>query len=375
MIVFGPQSAVVLLLLVAAFGGLAYGMARRGRLLLRLGSGVLAFAIASVFGMALVNRFYDYYQTWGDLYNDLAGHQPGLAALPPTGGRALAPGGERAKNGLLVSAPIGGSKSGISRDGLVYLPPEYFQPQFADVKFPVLELMHGSPGRPTDWQTGLHLTETYKDLLAKKKAKPAILVVPDINGTAGGATGSQCLDHPGGVQNDTYLSQDVPADVIGKFRAQPVGAHWGVAGFSEGGFCAANLALRHPQVYAVSGVMSGYFQPLPERGVDPFHGDAQARLANDPMWLLSRTSVGGPIPSFWLMAGSSDRGDTMEAQLFKSVLLQHGENAPLVLIPRARHTFAAWNPALPKLLTWATERLSRPAGAAALDAPDQVPPA
>lgn len=357
---FGPQSTLVLLVLIVAFGGLAYLMSRRGMMALRLGSGALAFTVAAVFGMAVVNRFYDYYQTWGDLYNDMLGHPAGLAALPPSGGKKLPPTGENVKNGLLVNAPLGGPKTGLSRDGLVYLPPEYFQPQYATAKFPVLELLHGSPGKPTDWLTGLHVTETYRNLLANKKAKPAILVMPDINGTAGGGTGSQCLDHPGpgGVQNDTYLSQDVPADVIGKFRAEPVGPHWAVAGFSEGGFCAANLSLRHPQIYGAAAVMSGYFQPLPERGVDPFGGDAKARLANDPLWLLSRTPPGGRLPAFWLMAGSSDRGDTQEAKLFQSVLISHGQHTPLELVPRARHTFAAWNPALPKLLTWATDRVS-----------------
>jgi enterochelin esterase-like enzyme len=358
--VFGPQSWLVLILLVAAFCGLAYLLACKSNIFLRVGAGALSFVVAAVFGMALVNKFYDYYQTWSDLYNDLTGNEPGVAALPPAGGKQLENKGNRDKTGLLVSTSLAGPKSGVTRTGLVYLPPEYFKPQFASARFPVVELFHGSPGQPSDWQTGLHTTETFKNLLAEKKAKPAVLVMPNINGNQGGATGSQCLDQPKGVQNDTYLSQDVPADVISQFRVEQVGAHWAVAGFSEGGFCAANLALRHPQVYSAAGVMSGYFQPLPEGGRDPFHGDAQARLANDPLWLASRTTSYANLPAFWLMAGSSDRGDVEEAQLFRSVLVAHGQTPPFVKIPRARHTFAAWNPALPKMLGWITDRVSIP---------------
>jgi enterochelin esterase-like enzyme len=358
--VFGPQSVVVLLALVAAFVGLAFGLARRGLLVLRIGSGALAFVIASVFGMALVNRFYDYYQSWGDIYNDLSGHQPGVAALPPLGGKSLQPSGNRAKVGLLVSTELVGARTGIDRDGLVYLPPEYFQTRYLHADFPVLELFHGSPGQPSDWQTGLHTTETFRKLLSKNKARPAILVMPNINGSMGGETGSQCLDQPGGQRNDTYLSQDVPADIATSFRAEPVGVHWGAAGFSEGGFCAANLALRHPGVFSLAGVMSGYYQPLPELGQDPFGGNAQARLANDPIWQITQAAPGVRLPAFWLMAGDADRSDVQDAKLFKSVLAAHGQTAPLITTPRAGHTFAAWTPALPKLLTWATARLGPP---------------
>ncbi|MFC5180277.1 alpha/beta hydrolase [Actinomadura harenae] len=359
---FGPQSMLVLLLLVVAVGGLAYVLARQGPpLMLRIGAGVLAFALSSVFGMALVNRFYDYYQTWGDLVDDLAGHHPGVQALPPGGGKNLKTGGVPAKDGLLVTTTFAGSKSKISREGLVYLPPQYFQSQYASARFPVLELLHGSPGEPEDWQRGLHVTSTFTSMLNRHEAKPAILVMPNINGNAHGAGGSQCLDRPKGDRNDTYLAEDVPADVEQSFRTDPPGARWGVAGFSEGGFCAANLALRHANVFGLAGVMSGYFQPLPEHGADPFDGDAHARLQNDPLWRLTNWPAGTKLPAFWLMAGQSDRGDVSDAKLFHSVLQSHGQDGPLVLIPHARHTYAAWNPAFPKFLTWATDRLGVPA--------------
>jgi hypothetical protein len=354
--VFGPQSILLLVLLVTGFAGLAYVLARPGMLTLRIGAGVLSFVVAAVFGTACVNRFYGYYQSWTDLFNDVAGQQPGVVALPPEGGRLLSAGSDRARNGLLVDTQLGGAQSAIIRNGLVYLPPQYFQPQFAKTTFPVLELLHGSPGHPSDWQTGLHLTETYQRLLTRHQARPALLVLPDINGSQGGRTGSQCLDLPKGPQDDTYLSKDVPSDIVQRFRADPIGPHWGVAGFSEGGFCAANLALRHPRTYGLAGSMSGYFQPLPERGADPFLGDAQLRLANDPLWLASRITPYEQVPGFWLMAGASDRGDVDSARTFQSVLNRH-EQTQLVMIARARHTFAAWNPALPKLLTWATDRL------------------
>ncbi|WP_158588124.1 alpha/beta hydrolase [Actinomadura logoneensis] len=374
--VFGPQSMLVLLLMVAAVGGLAYVLARQGpHVGLRIGAGVLAFALSSVFGMALVNRFYDYYQTWGDLVDDLAGRHPGVQALPPGGGKNLKTGGAPARDGLLVTTALAGSKSRISREGLVYLPPQYFQARYASARFPVLELLHGSPGEPEDWQRGLHVTTTFRSMVDRHQARPSILVMPNINGNAHGAGGSQCLDRPRGARNDTYLAEDVPTAVETSFRAEPVGAHWGVAGFSEGGFCAANLALRHPGVFGLAGVMSGYFQPLPEHGSDPFGGDARARLENDPLWRVTNAPPAARLPAFWLMAGGSDRGDVADARLFHSVLQSHGQDAPMVTIPHARHTYAAWNPAFPKFLTWATARLGDPAqGTAPTPRPGKLPP-
>ena len=159
-----------------------------------------------------MNKFYDYYQTWGDLANDLTGHQPPVVLLPPGSNKSqpqLATSTDKIKKGQLIDTVLAGKKSGISRQGLIYLPPQYFQQP--TVKFPVIELLHGSPGRPADWETALHLTTTYLKLLNDHKAKPAVIVMPDSNG---GETspGQQCLNLNGGLQVDTYLSSDVPED-------------------------------------------------------------------------------------------------------------------------------------------------------------------
>jgi enterochelin esterase-like enzyme len=352
----GPQSLLILFVLVAGFAGLVFVQMRQGALALRLGAAVGAFLLAAVFGIACVNKFYDYYQTWGDLANDLTGHQPATVLLPPGSDKPppqLATSVDKIKKGQLIDTVLAGRKSGISRHGLIYLPPQYFQQPTA--RFPVMELLHGSPGRPADWETALHLTTTYLKLLNDHKAKPAVIVMPDSNG---GETspGQQCLNLNGGLQVDTYLSSDVPEDLRTSLRVEPTGAHWGIGGFSEGGFCAANLTLRHRTIFHLAASMSGYYQPLPEHGIDPFHGNAQERLANDPTWLAGQLRPGDILPLFWLMAGSSDRGDLQQAQTFRSLLVRH-EPVPLVIIPRTRHTFAAWNPALPKLLVWATNRL------------------
>jgi pimeloyl-ACP methyl ester carboxylesterase len=360
--VFGPQSWLVFLTLVTIFAGMAYGIARVPHLALRMGAGVVAFAVAAVFGIAGVNRFYDYYQSWGAIASDISGQPSGVVtALPALGQHSrllptLSHTALYAKRGLLISTALPGAHSHISRNGLIYLPPQYFQPRYVGYRFPALELLHGSPGQPLDWETALHTSTTYFRLVTHG-LRPVVLVIPDANGSL--TSSSQCLDEIGGPLNDTYLSQDVPADITASLRVQPPGPHWGVAGYSEGGFCAANLALRHPTSYGAAGVMSGYFQPISsgQNGRDPFHGDVVAEGANDPMSLAARLNSQDHPPAFWVMSGKADTGDLLGARLFTAVLRRH-EKVPLLLVAHGGHTFAAWLPALPKMLSWAADRLS-----------------
>lgn len=356
---FGPQSYVVFVLLVVGFAGGAHLQRRAGHTAAAVTAAVMSFAVAALFGMAAVNRFYDYYQNWGEIAADLTGTHTGITTLPQLPGpgqlQQAIGGPDAARDGRLVDLELTGRRSKISRLGLVFLPPQYFQRSYATFRFPVLELVHGSPGRPYDWVGALHVTAALTALIGRHRAAPMVLVMPDSNGGIR-MRASQCLDEPLGRKTDTYLSADVPTDVLASFRVQPPGRHWGIAGYSEGGFCAANLALRHPAWYGAAASMSGYFQPLASGRADPFAGNPVARLANDPTWLAQRYQPGAPLPAFWLMAGGSDPADILDAQTM-AALLRPFEPVRVVLVPHVRHTFAAWIPAVPKMLAWASAHL------------------
>src|SRR6266550_2417568 len=137
-------------------------------------------------------------------------------------------------------------------------------------------------------------------VLADKLARPAVLVMPDANG--GDRISLQCLNQVGGPQDLTYLAVDLPAQVARMLRVSRPGPAWAVAGYSEGGFCAANMALRYPHRYGFAGVLSGYFTPLDNqlagtgRPVSPFGGDARLRDENTPLDELPAAAV---VPRFW----------------------------------------------------------------------------
>ena len=143
----------------------------------------------------------------------------------------------------------------------VYLPPQYFQKAYRHYKFPVIELLHGSPGGPQAWVDVMGLIPTFLGLLQSHPGDAAVLVMPDTDG--GRQYELQCLNDPGGIQDLTFTALDVPRAIARIARVQPPGRAWGLAGYSEGGYCAANIALQDPAGYGAAGVLSGYFSQVP----------------------------------------------------------------------------------------------------------------
>jgi len=72
-----------------------------------------------------------------------------------------------------------GSISGVhGRTALVWLPPQYDEPRHAATRFPVLELLHGDPGDPRSWTSGLNLPAVLDQQYASGAAAPFVVVMP-----------------------------------------------------------------------------------------------------------------------------------------------------------------------------------------------------
>jgi enterochelin esterase-like enzyme len=367
--VLEPQSPVVfvlLLLVFAVFIGLAV---RLRRWWLQVPVALLAFVPAMVFGVAVVNKYYDYYGHWKDVVADLDDSAPAetvpMADLSTPGGlttflshRARRP--ESTRSGFLFRTMISGSRSGINRAGLVYLPPQYFQDDYRTSRFPVIELLHGGPGTPADYTRVMQVDTTYRRLVNSKQVGPAVLVMPDSNG--GRDVELQCLDTVRGPKDETYLVNDVAAALVPRLRIMPQGPGWGVAGYSEGGYCAANLALRHPTLYGLAGSLSGYYAPLPQsrlpRRVDPFRGNLDLRRANTPSAVIRSMRI--RPPRFWIMAGTGSPRDRVEGQAFSTLVRRIQPDVTFVTVKGGKHNFTAWRKVMPTFLMWATRRLPEP---------------
>jgi enterochelin esterase-like enzyme len=382
--VFGPQGTGFFLLLLVVFGGLLIWVALARQLVFRIFAGCLAFLPAMVFGVAAVNKFYDYYQTWGGMISDLTGQ--GSSSIPkyaagPAGnkqfdkniGRVTST-AEDAQVGYLFQTSVTGARSHLTRDVYVYLPPQYFQKRFAHYRFPVIELLHGSPGDPQAWVDVMSVIPTFLAQLAVHPEDSAVLVMPDTDG--GLQYELQCLNNPGGIQDMTYVDQDVPEAIARIARVQPPGRAWGVAGYSEGGYCAANIALQDPAGYGAAGVMSGYFAPIPSqvpagnkpggkpRVVNVFAGRPALAELNSPRWYVTHVPVSAEIPAFWLAAGAKDRPDVAAAMNFRQLLLTRMASVPLDIVAGGGHQGSVWRAALDPMLKWMTPQLAQQAARA-----------
>ena len=217
---FEPQGTGFFLLLMVVFGGLLVWVALARQIVFRVFAACLAFIPAMVFGIAAVNKFYDYYQTWGGMINDLTGQ--GVSSIPKYAAAGAGTNKQFDKNigrvtslaedaqvGYLFQTSVTGARSHLTRDVYVYLPPQYFQKSYAHYKFPVIELLHGSPGNPQAWVDVMGVIPTFLNLLETHPADAAVLVMPDTDG--GRQYALQCLNAPGGIQDMTFVARDVPA--------------------------------------------------------------------------------------------------------------------------------------------------------------------
>ncbi len=342
------SAALVVVVFVAAIAAL-YALSRFTNLFVRLGAGVLALALAATGGMAVVNDYYGYYQSWSQLSADLTGSyaQFTSAALGDRSVQNVA--------GKVLTVSLPGPRSGIKRTGYVYLPPQYFQPVYAHTRFPVVELLHGTPSLASSWLVHMHVDALANQLISHRLMGPMVLVMPQ---TYSGSTYEECLNSSRG-QDDTYLTTDVRHDIEARFRVARASAQWAVAGISSGGYCAANLALRHPAMWGAAGIISGYFRPEDGPAAQVLNNDPVAEDANDPLLLARQlTTHSKPVPSFWMSAGLNNRADIAGAQAFAAAL--HGIERVTLFRDPGSHDFYSFGPAFARVLPWAWTQLAPP---------------
>ncbi len=72
------------------------------------------------------------------------------------------------------------------------------------------------------------------------------MVFVDENGARG--FDAECVNGPQG-NSETYLTRTVPSYISHTLGIEDDPARWAVVSFSEGGTCAVDLGIRHPNVY------------------------------------------------------------------------------------------------------------------------------
>ena len=163
----------------------------------------------------------------------------------------------------------------------IYLPPGYSS---GTRTYPVI---YETPFTYRSWQIGTSIAPTLDQLITSGAIPPTIVVfVPE---TGGAYPDAECANSADGREwLDRFISSTLVDWVDASFRTIPTPAARTVLGFSQGGYCAAALTLRHPDVFGSAVSISGYFTAGIRSGETPnawrpFGGNVSVIGAASPM--------------------------------------------------------------------------------------------
>ncbi|OKK20935.1 esterase [Streptomyces sp. CB00455] len=355
-------AAIAVLLPLAVWGKV------RGPAAARLATRALMVVFAQVTAIAVVfvgvNREMNFYASWGDLF----GTGTYVTAAPDLGPDGL--GGKKAAEvkaapkvlqefrpveglgGRVRKTELDGTISGVKGDVMVWLPPQYDDPAHKDRKFPVVELIPGIPGTGKSWFQGLKAHEVLEPLMKSGKVQPFILVSPRAMLVGNADTG--CANIPGKVNADSWFSVDVRKMVADNFRVSQEARSWGVAGYSAGAYCAAKLAISHPDRYGAAVSLSGYNDP----GQEP-----SSLVAQDPelrrthnLKNMLKAAPTPPAVSLW-MSGAEQDGYLSGMDL-KGI----AQNPTTVHAEKVAggHNLESWSKQLPQTFGWLSQQVKAP---------------
>jgi poly(3-hydroxybutyrate) depolymerase len=348
----GPDSALLIALLVLVSVALLVAALRFRWLAVKALCGALSIVIAMTGGIAVVNYYYGYYSTWSQMWADFhSGSTGNLGTIAQSATTA------QLQAGQLTWVDLPGKLSGYNRTALVYLPPQYGEARYAKVKFPVVELFHGTPGSPLSWNTVLKIGQVADSLISRHLMGPMVLVMPSINGTHHNYM--DCVNSPV-LKDDTYLTLDVRADILARYRVSSDPFQWGMTGYSSGGFCTANLALRHPSSFGAAAVIEGYYRAADGPAASALKHSQPLENANSPLYLAERlTADSGPVPAFWIAAGTYHKTSDYQPATMFAAALDRLQQVPFNTL-NAADTANAWAAAVPEALTWLWQQLASP---------------
>lgn len=227
----------------------------------------------------------------------------------------------------------------------VYTPPGY---ESGKDKYPVFYLLHGASDSDDSWSSVGRAGFILDNLIADKKAKPMIVVMPAGHTTGGGYRMPTNRDD---FSND--FSTDIMPYVDSHYRVQTGREHRAVAGLSMGGSQTLNLLFMNPEKFAYAGVFSSgllnVFRvqrgPAPSTP-PPTPEEVLRKWEQDNAKALSNTNFKKGLKLLWFSIGKDDfllEPDRKTVELLK----KHGFN-PINEETEGGHTWLNWRDYLGK---------------------------
>jgi S-formylglutathione hydrolase FrmB len=366
----------------------------RGHRVVR-GSGRLGMLFAGqlaavLFVAAVANDYGQFFPTWPDLVGSsnqgaslqsfggtghhsirVSGGGPSLPQGDPGGGSTSRPGAagsvrvlgatnwstrsQRSSRGEVELANFTGHWSGLTEQGYIYLPPQYFQPAYKHHRFPAVEVLSGYPGSSEALATRLGFPSLAERLEQSHRTVPMILVM--LSSTVAPPRDTECTDVPNGPQAETFLAREVPAGTNALLRTRA--SDWGIVGYSTGGYCAAKILMGHYTTFAAGISLSGYYHTLHDVTTGSLWGGSPAlRHENNPEWMLTHY----PPPPVSLFVTIS-KEETSSEGYPDTMRFLHDVKPPMhvtaMIVDHGGHDFATWGRELPTAMHWMSRLLAK----------------
>ena len=175
----------------------------------------------------------------------------------------------------------------------IYTPPDY--DSNATAKYPVLYILHGGGEDQRGWATQGKTDLILDNLIAEKKAKPMIVVMPDANIGSGGFSGD-------GVENslkmfERELKQTVIPFVEKNYRTSNDANSRALAGLSMGGLHTLYTGINNTDMFSSLGVFSsGWIMPM------------LSKTADDQYDFMRKNTdkINKNLKSLWIAMGGKD---------------------------------------------------------------------
>jgi enterochelin esterase family protein len=210
-------------------------------------------------------------------------------------------------HGAVASVWYQSKTLGILRRMHIYTPPGY---EAGKGKYPVFYLLHGAGDADDVWTTEGHANFIMDNLIAAKKVKPMIVVMP------AGHTPSQAPGGvPGGMRGRDFEQafwQDIMPYVESHYRVRLDRNSRAIAGLSMGGMQTLNITMAHLDKFAYIGVFSsGWLRQTPE-AIEKEYGTE-----------LSDVRAQKGLRVFWFATGKDD-GLLPSTRTSVEILKKHG---------------------------------------------------
>jgi enterochelin esterase-like enzyme len=257
--------------------------------------------------------------------------------------------------GTVQTLEVAGPALGGRRDSvIVFLPPGYYVSEHR--RYPVLYLLHGFPGSPSQFIDVADLAVVSDTLIAAGRMQPMICVMP--SGQIGSSLDSLLVDNEwvnsarAGNAWATFVARDLVNEIDARYRTVESMRGRAIGGLSEGGYGALNLGLHHVGEFGMIEAWSPYY--IADDSFGLFEGKRALLAYNSPALELPLVAreLRRTRSYVWIYEGSDVNHAATDAfanDLVRLQIVHRVEFYP------GGHTWQLWRSQMPNALVAASD--------------------